>query len=199
MQKLGELVTEQRLSTVRETSSIQQKRTMDTIPDSVITSVKSSMSDAISALSAESEYDMRWNEKLGRDEFVEIRSRSRVSSEIEKAFPGDFKHLQRAQYVLCTPYLIKEHLSRLMAFKRAQKGEGELSVIINELAHDYAGRVSVLVLLIVFDEIKKSDTPWFPDYHVVAKLFEEWIERTKGFEADIQQEAKQFLLTKQES
>lgn len=152
------------------------------------------MSDAISALSLESDYDMRWNDALGKDEFVKIRSRPRAVSEIEKAFPGDLRHLQRAQYVLASPSLIKEWLSRLMAFKQAQKGESQLSIVINELAHDYAGRVSALVLLIVFDEIKRSDTPWFPDYHVVSQLFEKWIDCTKCLEQQTEAKARALLL-----
>jgi hypothetical protein len=130
---------------------------------------------------------MRWNPEKECDEFMEVGIRPLRIGEIKRVFGDCFEDAMRAHYLLASSSLIADVLTRLGTLKAVGKNEARLNVLIDELAIDYSGRVSYLVLLATYTEIKRSKGEWLPQYSEFAEKFDEMTAALAALESAVQE------------
>jgi hypothetical protein len=129
------------------------------------------MSDVISALSPKGIYGLKYDPKTKTDSFDLLREEPQDAECVQKALGSLYDDVLRLQWVVASKKMLIDVLSRLMAFKHASNGEATLSILINEIAEDFHGKISALSLLVAYQQIKESNTQWYPQYHEIAELF----------------------------
>ena len=183
MQKIGTVVT---VPTARNTSpSLDTSRIRDMLPNSASTNVKSSLSDVISALEPKGRYGLRWDPKTKTDSWDLLGEEPQKVEYVKNALGSLYDDVERLQGTLASKKMISDALARLMAIKHASSGGATLTVLINEIAEDFHGRISALSLLIAYQQLKEANSPWYPPYHEIAQVFKKLTENSVNLEKEV--------------
>ncbi len=114
---------------------------------------------------------------------------------VKNALGSLYDDVERLQGTLASKKMISDALSRLMAIKHASSGGATITVLINEIAEDFHGRISALSLLMAYQQLKEANSPWYPAYHEIAQVFKKFTENVVNLEKEITENAQAVLNT----
>lgn len=103
---------------------------------------------------------------------------------VKNALGSLYDDVEALQATLASKKMLTDALSRLMAFKHASSGEATLSMLINEIAEDFHGRISALSLLMAYQQLKEANSPWYPAYHEIAQVLKKFTENVVNLEKE---------------
>lgn len=103
---------------------------------------------------------------------------------VKNALGSLYDDVERLQGTLASKKMISDALSRLMAIKHASSGGATITVLINEIAEDFHGRISALSLLMAYQQLKEANSPWYPAYHEIAQVFKKFTENVVNLEKE---------------
>ena len=87
---------------------------------------------------------MRWDPKTKTDSWDLLGEEPQKVEYVKNALGSLYDDVERLQGTLASKKMISDALTRLMAFKHASSGGATQTVLINESAEDFHGRISAL-------------------------------------------------------
>lgn len=127
---------------------------------------------------------MRWDPHTKSDSWDLLGEEPQNVECVKNALGSLYNDVEALQATLASKKMLTDALSRLMAFKHASSGEATLSMLINEIAEDFHGRISALSLLMAYQQLKEANSPWYPAYHEIAQVFKKFTESVVNLEKE---------------
>lgn len=130
-------------------------------------------------------YGLRWDPKTKTDSWDLLGEEPQKVEYVKNALGSLYDDVERLQGTLASKKMISDALARLMAIKHASSGGATLTVLINEIAEDFHGRISALSLLMAYQQLKEANSPWYPQYHEIAQVFKKLTENAVNLENEV--------------
>ena len=143
------------------------------------------MSAVISALEPKGLYGLRWDSRQKTEIYDLVGEEPQDAKYVKNALGSLYDDVCKLQGILASKKMLSDALARLMAIKHASSGGATLTVLINEVAEDFHGRISALSLLMAYQELKEANSPWYPPYHEIAQVFKKHTKNNSNLEKEV--------------